>query len=228
MTAKNIAILGTAPSSRMLAPFDSPDWEIWTCSPGNMELPRSDVHFELHSLDVNWIDIELDRKIQYFDWMKQRQKLYLAREYPGFPKGVRYPIEQQIEKYDQYFFTSSVALMMAEAIDQKPEKIGLWGVDMATDDEYLLQKSGCQFFIREARKAGITVFIPAESDLDEPPPVYGLCMESRMWRKLNARSHEIQVRLQNLSAERLKISTEEVHLKGALEDVNYMISTWAK
>ena len=224
----NIAILGTAPSSRDLAPFNDPTWEIWTCSPGNLEAPRSDVHFEFHSLDVNWVDIELDRKLKYFEWMKQRPKLFLPRAYPGFQNGTPYPIEAMIEKYTQYFFTSSISLMMAHAIEQKPETIGIWGVDMATDDEYVLQKSGCQFFIREAHSQGIKIVIPPESDLAVPPPVYGLCMESHMWRKLNARSQELRTRIDNLSRQRQAISTEEVHLKGALEDLDYMISTWVK
>lgn len=227
MPSKNIAIIGTAPSSRNLAPFDDPGWEIWTCSPGNMEVPRSDVHFELHSLDVNWVDIDLDRKIAYFEWMKKRSKTYLARQYPGFANSEAYPLEAMSEKYDKYFFTSSVSMMIAVAIEQKPERIGIWGVDMATDDEYMLQKSGCQFFIREARKQGINVFVPPESDLDVPPPIYGLCMESHMWRKLNARDIEIRIRLQNLAAERLRISKEEVHLQGAKENNDYILSTWA-
>src|SRR3990167_6788901 len=33
-----IAVIGTAPSSRMLAPFNDPSWKIWSCSPGNMEI----------------------------------------------------------------------------------------------------------------------------------------------------------------------------------------------
>src|SRR5713226_4715918 len=44
-----IAMIGTAPSSRMLAPFNDPSWKIWACSPGNMNaLPRVDTWFELH------------------------------------------------------------------------------------------------------------------------------------------------------------------------------------
>src|SRR3954468_23311721 len=43
---KKVAILGTAPSSRMLAPFNDPEWQIWSCSPGNMGcIPRFDRWF---------------------------------------------------------------------------------------------------------------------------------------------------------------------------------------
>src|SRR5215467_5742575 len=36
---EKVAIIGTAPSSRMLAPFNDPTWDIWVCSPGNMPGP---------------------------------------------------------------------------------------------------------------------------------------------------------------------------------------------
>src|SRR5215467_9147402 len=36
---EKVAIIGMAPSSRMLAPFNDPTWDIWVCSPGNMPGP---------------------------------------------------------------------------------------------------------------------------------------------------------------------------------------------
>ena len=39
-----VALIGTAPSSRMLAPFNDPSWTIWACSPGNQNiLPRAEI-----------------------------------------------------------------------------------------------------------------------------------------------------------------------------------------
>ena len=34
-----IALVGTAPSSRMLAPYNDPSWKIWGCSPGATAAP---------------------------------------------------------------------------------------------------------------------------------------------------------------------------------------------
>jgi hypothetical protein len=44
----SIALVGTCPSSRMLAPYANGDWEIWTCSPGNAfgQLPRVTGEFQ--------------------------------------------------------------------------------------------------------------------------------------------------------------------------------------
>ena len=49
-----VALIGTAPSSRLLAPYQDPAWTIWACSPGNMNtIPKADVWFELPGI-VSW------------------------------------------------------------------------------------------------------------------------------------------------------------------------------
>src|SRR6476661_1662542 len=53
-----VALIGTAPSSRDLAPFNDLSWKIWGCSPGNMNsCPRVDLWFELHS-NLMWKEHE--------------------------------------------------------------------------------------------------------------------------------------------------------------------------
>ena len=46
--------------------------------------------------------------------------------------------------------------MLAMAIEQKPEAIGIWGVDMSADEEYSHQRPGCHYFIQRAQELGIT------------------------------------------------------------------------
>lgn len=232
-----IAIVGTAPSSRNLAPFGDESWQIWTCSPGNINVPRSDVWFELHSLDVPWEDVDSQTQIDWIEFLKKQPKVYTARKYPGFVNSEPYPLADIIAKYSQYFLTSTVSLMLAKAITEIlagregkegpfDDAIGLCGVDMATNEEYASQRSGCQFFIRECHLNNIAVVIPPESDIAEPPAVYGLCMESRRWRKLYQRERELQGRVAELKAARIKVTTDEVKLTGALEDTQYHLQTW--
>src|SRR5215831_4146159 len=64
-----VALIGTAPSSRMLAPYNDPSWKIWGCSPGNMKiLPRADVWFEVHS-NLLWPE-HLSYGEPYIAWLK--------------------------------------------------------------------------------------------------------------------------------------------------------------
>jgi len=65
-----IAMIGTAPSSRMLAPFNDPEWTIWGSSPGNMDLPRADAWFEIHS---NLLFPECaSYGAPYLEWLKKQ------------------------------------------------------------------------------------------------------------------------------------------------------------
>ena len=60
---RRIALLGSAPSSIKLAPFDDANWELWGCSPGcSQHLKPEQVHswFEIHAFDKSRIDLDAD------------------------------------------------------------------------------------------------------------------------------------------------------------------------
>jgi hypothetical protein len=58
--------------------------------------------------------------------------------------------------------------IMAHAIMQKPEKIGIWGVDPAGP-----QRTEVQHFVQVARDRGIEVIAPEDTILN-PPRLYAL------------------------------------------------------
>jgi len=55
--------------------------------------------------------------------------------------------------------------MIAMAIFEGYQEIGVWGVDMAVGTEYVNQRPSCEYFVGLARGAGIRVYIPPASDL---------------------------------------------------------------
>ena len=221
---RQIALLGSAISSVGFAPFSDPEWEIWACSPANMQIPRSEVWFELHSIEIK----KREGLTEYLEWLKTKSfKLFMQAALPEFPNSVEYPLKPMIEKYGPFWWTSQIAFMMALAIEQKPKAIGLYGIDMAADSEYNQQRLACQFFVREILKAGIGLVVPPESDLLEPAPLYGYSENSRQWRKYYARTQELQQRIAKLDAELQAKQNERVHLNGALDDMNYHRSHWA-
>ena len=75
---KKIAILGSAVSSVGLAPFKDPDWEIWGCSPANRDLPRCDVWFELHNVEIK----DREGLTEWMDWLKTKPKVYMQQPLP--------------------------------------------------------------------------------------------------------------------------------------------------
>ena len=180
--------------------------------------------FEFHNVQLK----EREGLTEWFDWLAKQPLVFMQQgPTPRFPLAKKYPIEGMIAKYGRYWWTSSIAYMMAAAMDQKPQTIGIYGVDMAANSEYNQQRLACQFFMMKAVEQGIQIVIPPESDLLEPPPMYGYCESNRQWRKYQARLQELHDRIGNLRDTRLKAEAEEKHLIGAADDLEYNIAHWA-
>ena len=157
---RKIALVGAHSDTNLDAPYQDPEWEIWACSGKNVHaLPRWDVWFELH--------VPLGGEY-YVDWLRNQPIVYV-RELADLPGQCLYPEAEMREQFGQFFFTSSIAYMMALAISHEPDEIGLWGVHMGIGEEYAYQKPGCQYFIQKALDKGIEITVPPQSKLLEPP-----------------------------------------------------------
>ena len=220
-----IAIIGTAPSSRGLAPFNDPSWKIWSCSAGNMNgIPRVDAWFEIHS-NLLWPEHEAFGR-PYIEWLNKQTFPVYMQDSSLVPRATPLPKNELIAEFGRYFFTSSFSWMIAFAIKSGANEIGLWGVDMASRDEYILQRSGGHYFIQEAMRRGIKVTLPPESDLLQPPPLYGFDDSTRFLRKINVREKELKDRLGGMRQQRDQLASSIVYLEGALEDIEYVRTIW--
>lgn len=242
-----IAILGSAPSSLKLAPIGNPDWKVWGCSPGVYPFcPSPDAWFELH----RWEPPEIGNAAKQVPWFSPEYVMWMARRDPQkcpvwmaaqvaeIPASRALPIEELMAKYGTYFFTSSIAIMLACAIedileardngDNGEHTIGLWGVDMAATEEYGYQRAGCQYFITLIHALGIKIEVPAESDLLRPMPIYGLSESSWWVIKGTARKRELEGRLA-AAQNALAAAQQHVHfLQGAIDDHAYHMQTWGE
>lgn len=239
-----IALLGSAPSSIRLAPFGDARYQIWACSPGTYaHLPRCDAFFELHRWEPGEVGKPQTQKPwlspEYVAWMGQQKLVWMADKVPEIPGSQRLPIEMLLNKYGSYFFTSSIAYMMAMAMDlilaarvartvEEEDVIGLWGVDMAATEEYGYQRAGCHHFLGMASQMGIDIEVPPESDLLIPMPLYGLCESSHWHIKNLARKKELEARLANAQNTQQVMLQEVSFLKGALDDLTYQMDTWSE
>ena len=106
------------------------------------------------------------------------------------------------------------------------DTIGLWGVDMAATEEYGDQRSGCQFFILEALRRRIQVYVPPESCLLRPKPIYGLSEWGHAYIKCTQRMKELNQRRQDATARLQEAQSQVTFLNGAVDDMNYFINTW--
>lgn len=212
-------------------------WEIWGCSPGAYgAVPRATRWFELH----RWEPGQPWFQPQYVQFLREFQGIvYTGGVVPDIPTHVVYPLGPVEEAFSSFFLTSSISQMLALAIleiealrksesghDGAEDVIGLWGIDMAATEEYGYQRAGCQHFILEALRRGIGVYVPPESDILRPMPVYGMCEWDHVYIKATARARELNQRLQ---MHHKNIAEETGHaqfLKGGIDDLNYFVNTW--
>lgn len=241
-----IAIIGSAPSSVNLAPFGDPEFKIWACSPGTYSIiSRCDAFFELHRVEFGVIGKPGTQKPwfspEYVAWMAQQCRVWMADVVPEIPNSARLPVEDLEAKYGTYFFTSSIAWMLACAIEDVLEErqarkaagmdavqdvIALYGVDMSATEEYGYQRAGCQHFCLLAADLGIQIVVPPESDLLRPSPRYGIDESSHWMIKCTARRRELDSRLANAQNALASYTREVAFLQGAIDDLDYMTKTW--
>ena len=237
---KRIALIGSAPSSVKRAPYDDSSWQIWGCSPGAIgHITRLDKFFEMHA----WRPENPCCETNYVKRLAALQcPIYMVNPVPELPTAIAYPKEEVLGwsygtvrnhngeerplRFNPNDFASTLSWMLAMAIKEGPEEIGLWGVDMAANEEYGCQKDGCLALIHIAKSLGIKVTVPPESDLLRPAPLYGYQEHDHLYIKLDARMRELDQRIQEVSQREAHAHEERMFLLGARDDIVYMMRTW--
>ncbi len=212
-----VALVGSAPSSNLLAPFADPSWKIWACSPNNMRvLPRVDCWFELHG-DLGWPEYA-DWSVPYCKWLNEAEFPVYAHDQEFIKRAIAFPKDAMLARFGCFFFTSTFAWMIAFAISEGAREIGLFGIDMSTDDEYAKQRQGFQHFLGEAQREGIKILAPDDSDILQPPPLYGYDRVGARARKFYVRKNEISGRIDGLRRLRSEHDWARARLSGARDE----------
>ncbi|KKN00478.1 hypothetical protein LCGC14_1137450 [marine sediment metagenome] len=181
---KKVAICGTAPSTMhdVKDLFGKEDWEIWALSSMFRAIPSIIPHvsrwFQLHDRTV----IEVNRDPHMWPWFAHQNHftLYTQVQEPDIPISVAYPrdeVMQDIRELSQdpgfRLFTSTPAWMMALAIHERMDEISLYGLDMASIQEWGFEAPGIRYFIGLGRGMGIKVNVPHKSHLLKSALLYG-------------------------------------------------------
>lgn len=219
-----VAVVGTCPSSRMLAATLPDDWQIWVCSPGNDDYPRVDLWFELHGD----LDFPSEKGVwrPYINWLNAQSFPLIAQRLDLFPRAKPFPHEALVKEFGEYFFTSQPAWMMAYAIYNKFDEVGLFGLDMSAQSEYEHQKPAMHYLTMVAEARGMRVLVPPESDVLAPPPLYGYSYNTLLGRKLRVRELEVRDRLAEMDLQIKELELKRQHFRGVLDDLSWMQQTW--
>lgn len=187
-------------------------------------IPRATRWFEIHA------DYLFDQApgTDYRAWMKQAPvPIYMVAKDPEIPTSVAYPIERMIAEFDlgsmrlndklaveKGYFHSSVDYMLALAISEGVEEVGVWGIDMAHDTEYVHQKPSGSFWLGVAKGRGIKVTIPAASALlNSQGYRYGYDPEPS-----NEVLVQLRARAAALAERKAALQTELAQLEGSLQE----------
>jgi hypothetical protein len=226
---RKIAIIGTAPTSRGLAPYEDASYEIWACSPGNMgQVPRVTRWFELHDVGVSTNPEHRGWSIPYYKWLNEQTfPVTMLTKNDAIARADVYPIREMIAEFGRLWFSSSIAYMMALAIREKVDEIAIFGVDMAADQEhYTAQRAGCHRFMEIAGERGIAVKVPYESSLSRPPPLYGYEEMTHISRRYTAVKQQVVGTIAQMQAQRERLDREIAFFQGANEQISYTLRTW--
>lgn len=224
---QTVYIVGFAPSWPQ-TPWNDPNAQRWGMNSLHTVAGDRpwDVWFQLHDIDKH----HPHDKAEHIAWLVQSGlPVYMWKEHVakyGLPNAVPYPREE-ITKYFGQYFTNTVSWMIALAIYQRFKKIGVYGVNMAQDAEYIHQRPSVEFFLGWARGAGIELEIPSASDLLKAPFLYGYQDDGGAFSSIiEARLQELIERKAQMEQQREQAHSVVLQLVGALEDINYVKRVW--
>jgi hypothetical protein len=245
MGRKKIAVCGFASSTRHHIPTDDPAWIVTTLNQLYRHLPRSDVHFDIHSY---WKEDNV-AGTDHEGWIRDCGiPVFMSDLSPTLPTSVKYPVDRLIAKQGGLdYFTSTVAFELAwaiDCIDRDVERrldagtstpagvkalygeytIGIFGIDLIVGTEYDWQKACVEFWIGVGEGKGINFLIPPESALIKQMYRYGYEREPGTGllklSELSARHAEIEAIKQQLFSQMHQLNGGMAALKELKSKLN--------
>jgi len=169
---KKVAIIGGA-ATRTEAPWDDPSWEIWSFSSLRLPHPRITRWFEMHALGdlAGQLKKDTKRRWSFRIYLRFLQQLdcpvYMQHVCDVVPNSVAYPLQEALEAFGRCF-TSTASYLLALAILEKYDVIGVWGIHLTEKTVYARQRPGVEYLLGVAKQRGIQIILPRGSPLRIP------------------------------------------------------------
>jgi len=183
-TADKVAVLGHSPSTRDMAPFNDPSYEIWTLNDahGFLKGRRVTRWFEIHTRNVYR---NADRRSPgYVEFLQTFPgPVYMLDYDETIPNCVAYPKAYMEARYGRLtneqnqlkvepVFTSGFSYMLAIALEEGFKRIEFYGADLMGEEEYIRQREGFAFLYGIALGRGVQAILPDACPILRAP-LYG-------------------------------------------------------
>jgi len=177
---KTFVILGTAPTWK-LAPFSDPTAVIAGLNDAYLlNLPRYDIWYDIHPFGQFFFrPVDPRKKVGahqipagtflrpegHIQWLaKQTCPVFVQAADPRVPHAQVFP-RPALEARFGPWIDSSPAWMLMHAIAMGFSKVAIYGIHLASEQEYIKQKPNMCYLIGLARGMGVDVYVPQESPL---------------------------------------------------------------
>lgn len=217
---KKLALVGMNPKTRSNAPYDDPDFEIWTLNEAyvNPWMKRFDVLFQLHPRwdwerpnnmadpnHPNYIKALSVEGSYILPPERIGKKIVMQDHNEDVPGCVVLPIARMTEfcYYGIPYFTSTFAHMLVYAFLGDYTDIQIFGFEMESDTEYAHQRACAEYWIGYGRAMGIKIEAPGANILQGVHYAFGSNWQGYRTR-LDLRKNHLMQQLQQAEAEAIK------------------------
>lgn len=186
---RNLAIVGSHPATRDLAPFDDPAFEVWVFNeaPQADWVKRWDACFQIHKPEVYRSSNNVNNA-SHWAWLQQHhgKPIYMQAVDPDVPDSKLYPLDAircalRLTPELEYFELSA-AYAMALAIFLGYERVDIYGMELVSNTEYTYQASCWRSWIYFALGRGIDVRQHCNDGLFSNAKLYGYEGEVQLTR----------------------------------------------
>jgi hypothetical protein len=176
---RKLAIVGSHPATRDLAPWDDPTFDIWLFNESAQKpsvYKRWTALLQIHSEKVyasltNWVNKD------HWEWLQQDhgpdKKIYMQDVDPRVPNSVKYPLDDVLSMVPYRYLRSSPAMSLALAIYLGYKEIWLYGSELSSGTEYAYQAINYAFWIGFAHGRGIDLHLECWHSEFHQQPLYG-------------------------------------------------------
>lgn len=190
---RKIALVGTS-DSYTEAPYGDPSWDIWTWNRAGLDMERWDRLFEIHR-DWHYEGKGEETYLSRLRLIRSPQKVISTVRLFDDPANVVLDRDELFKRWGTIWLSSSITWAFACALDEKPTDIGLWGIDMESFEEHIVQFAGVRHFMEIAKERGVKITVASRSNLLRNPMPYPDRFETTLAMTLEAKAKMLEERI---------------------------------